>query len=78
MANVTFDSLPDGTDRTKDHNGNDRAGDWQVIFKTEINGKVFDYCRETKPGSMSRDAIMQWAQQQCAIHKLFGAVIERW
>lgn len=78
MATVDFDKLANGTDRTKRDDGSDRAGNWQVIFKIEHNGQVMDYCRETKPGSMSREAILKWAKAQCAAHKLHGAVIERW
>jgi hypothetical protein len=74
MANVRFNILPDGTDRA------DRPGNWQVIFKVQamLNGGEMDYCRETMPGSMSRDAIKQWTEKQCEKHRLQGAVIERW
>lgn len=77
---VCFDTLPNGYDRTmQDDQVTPRSGNWQVIFKSLMpDGREVDYCRETQPGSMSREAIVRWAERKVELHKLSGAVIERW
>jgi hypothetical protein len=81
---VRFDILPNGTDRTYCERWVDgkmvtmlRPGNWQVIFK---NSKGQDYCRETKPGSWSRNQIETWARNAIEHQNVVitDAVIERW
>ena len=48
---------------------------WQVIFKT------FDrcnYCRGTLPAERTEADVRRWALDQCGVHGLAYAVIERW
>jgi hypothetical protein len=50
---------------------------WQVIFRTHDG---LDYCRETRPGSWSKDVIRTWAHAEIATHcdNVATAEIQRW
>lgn len=48
---------------------------WQVIF---ITFSGLDYSRETKNGKLPLEYIKAWATEQCYMHNLAGARIERW
>lgn len=61
--------------KIEDRGWHEATGDWQVIFRTHA-GK--DYCRETKPGTMTHEAVVAWAEEMCKVHNLAGAFIERW
>lgn len=72
--NVRFDTIKnsDGTEYDRTANA---SGNWQVIFKTKDD---LDYCRETKPGSWSREKIKKWTEIAVNEYGLGGAVIQKW
>jgi ABC-type Fe3+-citrate transport system substrate-binding protein len=56
-----------------------KDANWQVVFRVQHDGKVMDYCRETRLRCIETiEEVEAWARAECVKHRLCGAEIQLW